>query len=281
MNYEVPISSIVCMGISCLVGLAIPVLLFLYFRLKKRADIVPFFVGCAVMLLFALVAESLVHALVLNSAAGKTITGSTALYALYGGLMAGIFEETGRFAAFKTVLKKYRGRNINALMYGAGHGGFEAAAILSAGMMSNIVLSVMLNLGMGHLITDELSGKQLEQITAAFKTLAETAPYMYLAGIAERIIAVILHIALSVIVWFAAKDRKKLWLFPTAVLLHAGVDAATAVLSRMGLNTWAIEGALAAMTAVCALIAWLIWKHEIGKEDDMESTAEVSENTEA
>ena len=53
--------------------------------------------------------------------------------------MAGIFEETGRFLAFKTVLRKKQGKDINALMYGAGHGGFEAAALLGITMINNII----------------------------------------------------------------------------------------------------------------------------------------------
>ncbi len=53
MNENVPILSIVFMVISCLIAFLVPVGLLLYFRIKKKADILPFFVGCAVMLIFA------------------------------------------------------------------------------------------------------------------------------------------------------------------------------------------------------------------------------------
>ena len=39
---RVPFLSMVFMVISCIVGFAIPVILFVYFRKKKRADIAPF-----------------------------------------------------------------------------------------------------------------------------------------------------------------------------------------------------------------------------------------------
>jgi len=110
MNENVPTLSIVFMVISCLIAFLVPVGLLLYFRIKKKADILPFFVGCAVMLIFAFVLEQLAHRLILGSAAGMIIQKNTLLYALYGGLMAGLFEETGRFVAFKTVLKRKQER---------------------------------------------------------------------------------------------------------------------------------------------------------------------------
>jgi uncharacterized membrane protein YhfC len=49
----------------------------------------------------------------------------TWLYAVLGALLAGLFEETGRFIAFKFLLKKRTDRK-TAISYGIGHGGFEA-----------------------------------------------------------------------------------------------------------------------------------------------------------
>ena len=61
MNGTVPSLSIVFMAVSCLIGFALPVALLLYFRIRKKADILPFFTGCAVMLIFALILEAAVH----------------------------------------------------------------------------------------------------------------------------------------------------------------------------------------------------------------------------
>ena len=48
---------------------------------------------------------------------------------LYGGLMAGVFEETGRYVSFKWFLKKET-RIQDGLSYGIGHGGIEAMLIV-------------------------------------------------------------------------------------------------------------------------------------------------------
>jgi uncharacterized membrane protein YhfC len=45
MEYSVPALSIVFMTIVALTGIAIPIILFLIFRKKYKADIAPFFVG--------------------------------------------------------------------------------------------------------------------------------------------------------------------------------------------------------------------------------------------
>ena len=116
MTGTVPVLSIIFMIITCMISFGVPIALFLYLRLVKKADIYPFFAGCTVMLLFAFILESGAHNIVLSSPAGSAIRGNIWLYALYGGLMAGLFEETGRYLAFSFALKKYRAKNVNALM---------------------------------------------------------------------------------------------------------------------------------------------------------------------
>ena len=119
MNGTVPVLSIVCMAVSLVIAFGVPIALFIYFRKKKGADILPFFIGCAVMFVFAFVLEAYAHQAVFASEIGKKIQNNVFAYALYGGFMAGLFEETGRFLAFKTIKKKKLGNDANALMYGS------------------------------------------------------------------------------------------------------------------------------------------------------------------
>lgn len=257
----VPGLSIVFMGVSALVGLVLPILLFLLFRKKYRADVAPFFVGCAVFIVFALILEGILNRLILSSAAGKTIQGNIWLYGAFGGFMAGLFEETGRYAAFKTVLKKKLGNDRNALMYGAGHGGIEAVVLLTLSMISNISMAMMLNMGMADTLTAQVTDPAaLAQLNNSFAALAQTAPTVFLAGAVERVSAVVLHLSFSVLVWFAAKDKKRFWLYPLAFALHAAVDLFAVVMAQGMKNAWAIEGVLLALAACCALVAALVWK---------------------
>jgi uncharacterized membrane protein YhfC len=267
MAGSVSVLTIICIVIACITGFAIPVVLFVYFWKKKKAEALPFLVGCAVMLLFAFVLEAFVHRIVLFSPVGEKIKANVFLYAAYGAGMAALFEETGRLTAFLTVLKRKRGRNINALMYGAGHGGFEAAAILGMAMINNLVMSFMINAGQTDALTGKLSGDALTKVNAAIKALITTPSWIFLLGGVERMFAVIIQISLSVIVWFAAKQEGKKILFLLALLLHFVVDAVAVIMSGFHVHAALIEVAVGVLALLVALIARHIWTISVREEE--------------
>lgn len=260
MTAQVPALTILFCTVSCILAFAVPIALLLFLRIKKHADILPFFIGCAVMLIFALILESIVHNIVFNSASGRKIQDSIWLYALYGGMMAGIFEETGRFTAFKTVLRKKNSNDANALMYGAGHGGFEAIVLLGFSMISNIATAVMINSGRIGELTAMLPEESLAQVRSVIDQLVSSSPYLFIAGIIERIFAIALHIALSVFVWFAAKNRKKLLLWPAAIIIHAAVDGIMVIVSRYSSSVVITEASIAIMTLLAVFGAVRVWR---------------------
>ena len=88
--------SIAIIVFNMALGLLFPIVLMLVVKRKYQLGVKPFFLGCLTMFLFALVLEQIVHAIVLGSPAGSAIQNNFWLMALYGGLMAGLFEETGR-----------------------------------------------------------------------------------------------------------------------------------------------------------------------------------------
>ena len=261
MNQTVPALSIAFMALAWAVSFFLPIGLLVYFR-KKGADISPFFIGWAVMLLFAFILESLVHQAVLSSPVGERIRGSVWLFALYGGFMAGIFEETGRYLAFSTVLKKKLDNKSNALMYGAGHGGFEAMAILGITSVNNMIWSFMINSGQAEALTQGLTGEVLDQARASIEALTTTPSYQFLMGGLERIFAICLHIALSILVWTAVREKKRRILYPLAVLIHMLVDAVTALLAGLGVSVLVIEALVGLMCLLSLLYAIKIYREE-------------------
>lgn len=257
----VPALSIVLIITNMLLGIIIPVGLVVLFRKKYQASAKSFFVGCAVMLLFALVLEQMVHMVVLGSGVGTAIRRSTWTYALYGALMAGLFEETGRFLAMRYVLKKEHGNAHNALMYGAGHGGFEMFVILSMGMVNNLIYALMINMGQTQTLLASLDEVSKNTLQTAFDTLIQTPSWQFALSPVERIAAITAQIGLSVIVWFAAegeKSRMSLWFL--AIALHALLDGVAVVTSRSGMSLIAVEALVWAMTVGIVFVAVNIWK---------------------
>ena len=267
MTGTVPVLSIVFMAVSLVIGFALPIGLLLYFHIKKKADLAPFFVGCAVMLIFALVLESGIHRLVFASPIGSKILGKAWLYALYGGLMAGLFEETGRYLAFRTVLKKQQNKDVNALMYGAGHGGFECIVLLGITMINNIIWAVLINSGNSGVLTGAVTGDALAQVEENIRQLTTLAPPEFLFGAVERVFAITLQISLSILVWFAAKNAKRRYLYPVAILLHFAVDAGTVLIQRAGAPTILIEACVGIFTVLTAAFAKYVWKREVEHEE--------------
>ena len=255
---SVPTLSILFMALATLFAFAAPIVLLIYYK-RKGAEILPFFIGCAVFIVFALILEALAHKLILKGSLGQTIQGNILLYALYGGLAAGVFEETGRYLAFRTVLKKRLGTDRNALMYGAGHGGIEAILLLGFAYISNIVMSVLINAGQTDLLTATAAGEAAEQLKAILDSLVTTAPWTYLLAIVERAVAITTHICLSVLVFFSVKKPGKGWLFPAAILLHAALDGIMAILAAH-LPVAAVEGCLVVMTLGLVFLARAVWK---------------------
>ncbi len=218
--------SIIFMAISGIISVALPVILYLYWRKKYKLKVIPALVGAAAFIVFAMILEQLMHAVVLRPSADGTvalINKHPALFVLYVIFAAGVFEETARFISFKILRKKYRNFG-TALSYGIGHGGIESVIVLGVMSISNIAFSIMINSGATEMLAS--AGVNAQTLAA----LVETSPYMFLVGALERVFAITIHISLSVLVWFAATRKGKLWLYPAAIILHAIANLAAALM---------------------------------------------------
>jgi len=156
---------------------------------------------------------------------------------IIGGLTAGLFEETGRYLGFRYVLKNDLSWE-NGIAYGIGHGGIEAVGLVGLNYINNIVLSLMINSG----IFDSIIVPQIGEAAAGQikNVLIATPPVDFLLGGVERVLAITVHLAFSLIVLYAVMNRKIIFLF-AAILLHAVLNAPAVILLARGYSTWAVE----------------------------------------
>ena len=221
------------MSVNALLGIAVPVCLAWYLVRRHHARLSTILIGAGTFILFALVLESIMHQLVLLGPHGTAIQGNTLWYALYGGLAAGVFEETGRFLSMKFLMKKEPTAPLPGIAYGVGHGGVEMLIIFGLTMISNLVLSFMINSGQAETLFSQAPAEAAAQLQVQLDALQSTRAGAWLIGLWERFTALILHLGLSVLVWAAVrKGGKWLWLFPAAILLHALVDAGAVLLQK-------------------------------------------------
>lgn len=242
-----PISTIAILIAIALMTLLVPLGVMLALR-RRGGTWTAFLTGAATFVLFAMVLEPILHNLVLRSPVGASIQQNILLYGLYGGLAAGLFEETGRFLAFRFILKTRTAR-ITALSYGIGHGGIEAFLVMG--------LSMITNLSLGLVYT---SGAPLPaEAAAAAETILSMPAGMFLWGGLERLSAMALHMALSVMVFASVRPGRRL-LFPAAIAVHAGVNFA-AVVANARLPIAATEVIVLLLTALACLWAARIYKN--------------------
>jgi uncharacterized membrane protein YhfC len=261
----VPVSSIIMMIVNALLGIAIPVFLCWWAVKKHHAKLSTILIGAGVFVVFALVLESIVHRIVLKGPSGATIQGNTLYFALYGGLMAGLFEETGRFLAMKFLLRKEPAETRPGVAYGLGHGGVEMVLIFGLSMISTLTMALMVNLGQTDTLLSTVPAEAKDQMTETFEQLKTTGAGTYLLGLWERFSAITLQVALSILVWAAARNGGKwLWFFPAAILLHALVDGLAVILSKSaGLVT--VELIVMALAIAVAALGWLVAKKAFPK----------------
>lgn len=248
----VPVFSMVGMGCSLVLSVAAPIVLLVLLKKRTNARLSSAVYGALTFIVFALLLESLLHRLVLG-VFGERLTGNVWLYALYGGLAAGLFEESGRWLTMKYFMKQRLDRD-NALMFGVGHGGIEAILLVGLSGVSNLSASLMINSGAMEASLGTLDEATRAATEAQLAALGTTPSGVFFLGGVERLIAIALHIALSFLVYRAVKERRpSLWLL--AVAVHAWIDAGTVLLAQVLSPLW-IELVLCALVAL--LWAW-IW----------------------
>ena len=253
----VPELSIVFMSVSAAIAIGLPVVLFFIWRRKYKLKAIPVLFGIAAFILFALILEQIMHVLVLSPNAdgsSSVILKNPVLFVLYGTMAAGVFEETARFLSFQILKKKHSGIG-TGLAYGIGHGGLEAVFIAGLAMISNISVSIVINNGDAALLGNDFA------TLAGINALITTESINFLASGFERILAVSVHVSLSVIVWCSVKLKGKLWLYPAAILLHA-VFNIPATLYQFGVirNIWLTEGLLVIPAVLIAALAYYFCK---------------------
>ena len=153
------------------------------------------------------------------------------ILAIYLGLLAGLFEELGRFYVFKRFFKrkKIKLNKENALMFGLGWGGLESifVAMLMFLTMFSYTLATSLTeqdiLDLNEEYGGFLTQEQLDAIKVQNEAFMSITPLDLLPSLFERIMALTLQIAFSLLVFTSVLNSRKLLLY-LAIAWHAALD---------------------------------------------------------
>ncbi|MFQ6102156.1 MAG: YhfC family glutamic-type intramembrane protease [Anaerolineae bacterium] len=207
----------------------------LWLLLRRRPGVTWGLIGAGVL---AFIGSQVVH-LPLNWALGLlggergVALWPLPLMALVAGLSAGVCEEAARYLVLRFWRREARSW-IQGLAFGAGHGGVEAI-IFGLLVVVNFAAMIIVR-GMGPEALG-LSGEMLEQVDAFWST----PWYLPLLGGLERVCAITIQIALSLLVVRALVRRNVGWLL-AAIGAHALVDGVAVFLAGLGWPPLALEG---------------------------------------
>jgi len=263
-NIVIGKSAVPSLTITVILMIAISVCFFICWRRKhkEQTKISWLIAGAAGFVISARMLEVGVHyfCIVADNPVSRFINGNTAAFVLYGITMAGIFEECGRHIILKYILKKDRTRE-NAVIYGIGHGGIEILTVFLPAMILYLAIAVMFFQGDTETalktlnITEETAAAALPSVQAA----AAFDYAMMAMNVMERLLAMLIHIGLTVIVYYGVVNAKKLCL-PAAILLHMLADTFPALYQRGILPLWVVEVWAAFWTLMIMLIAAKLYK---------------------
>jgi len=240
----VALLSILAMLFSLFLSLVLPVIIVVY--LYKRWDISLRAVLIGVLTFF--ISQIVLRIPLLNYLANlswfQNFSGNIIIYSLFLALTAGLFEETGRYLGFRYLLSdqlKWK----NGIAFGLGHGGIEAIIFVGLTNINNLIYSFMINSGKFNSVI----GNKLPEATAALvkKQLITTSAAIFAAGGIERVFAITIQIAFSLIVLYAVVKRKKIFVI-YAILLHFIIDTPAAIVQFTDLSIWIAEFILLIMS---------------------------------
>lgn len=258
------VSNDVIMGILSTMNVAIlgPVLMLIIWKIRKKCRLLPALAGALTFVNAALILESIPKYFLLsgtNPVSGFILDHALA-YALTGALLAGVFEECGRYVTFRYVLTNQNAKE-TAVTCGIGHGGIECILLTGISMIPNLAYAFLINDGSMAAIMQELPAEELPALQGIVDTLTSASFTIFMWAIWERVFALILHISLSVLVFAAVKMKSRFHLlFPIAIGLHTLADIPAGLYQTGILPVIPTELICATISVGCAVLAYKVYQ---------------------
>ena len=267
------------LALGTILMIATPIVIAIIWTKKKKERFTTVLVGAATFLLFAVILEKPLQALLIaptqiglaDTGISQFVNARPILWAFIVGLFPGVFEETGRLVAYKTVLKKRKNRE-TSISHGIGHGGFEVMYLMGVTYATYIAYAVMINSGTFGTVVDQVMAQAPDQADTLVVVANGIASFSFAnlaLSIVERVFAVLFHIGASIIVFYACRDKGRLWLYPLAILIHTAMDfiAGLTTVGVWKLPVWALEGIIAIFGVLTFCGAFfLLYKKDVRNE---------------
>lgn len=256
----VPVATTLCIVLSLLISLVLPVVLLVVFaaKRKKQGIISAWLLGAAGFF----VTQILIRLPILTALSSRSwfIDFSQRhlfAYAFSLAFTAGLFELAGRFLVAKLLARNLTYRR--GLAAGLGHGGIEAMLIVGMAYVNNLVYIAMINSGSFDAILAQTAaaGVDVTQLEMIRDQMLSASPALFLMAGFERILAMIAHIAMSMLVCYGVARKKAAPCVLLCLAIHTCIDL-TAGLSLVLPQNTAYVIIYSILTAVAVFSLYVI-----------------------
>ena len=227
----VPFLSIIGMALTLIIGLGLPVYLYIRWRKLDGVKTSSLVFGAIIYYAAAKVLEPFVNAAILSNLGGAVMN-NMFIYAVYVAVIAVAMEEGCRYLCLNSLLKNVDEKN--ALYFGLGFCGLEAILTAAWPQISNILNSVLINNGMMARSMELLQEPDLSATYFTIAPLWETSSLAFLLAGFERAFIILMHLCLTLLLFYYVKSGNKKHL-GIAVFAHFVVVACSALTSQMGI----------------------------------------------
>lgn len=259
-------SSLFALELMTGIGLLLPLCVAFVWIKTQKEKVSTVLIGAVTWIVFAVILEAIPKYFLFNpeTSIGAKVLSSPVLYVATGAMLAGIFEETGRFVMFKTVLKNRKNRE-TGVSHGIGHGGMEAMWMLVIGGIQYMIYAIMINNGTfeSFLSQNAAAGIDISTLELMPEAIAQITPVNTLISVLERVFAMLLHVSLSILVFNAVK-RSRIGLFFAAIAVHALFDVPAGLYQVGAMNILPTE----ALIALLSVVSFVIIYKNFYKTDD-------------
>lgn len=229
-------ATIVAVLITLFVTLILPVIVYLIYGLRNKGKGVwtAWLLGAAGFFVFQVIIRTPILSM-LSLVPGFTdvVTEHYILYCLILAFTAALFEVAGRYIVAKIMSKNLT--STRSFAAGLGHGSIEAIFVVGMTYVNNLIYTVMINTGSFDGIVEQTAalGVDTTQLTALKDSLVNTHPAMFLLAGYERVLTVILQIALSMVVCYFVSRKKDFTGIIICIVCHWAVDFIAPVINGM------------------------------------------------
>lgn len=234
----VSIATIIAVCVTLFVSMVLPLILYIVYGVKNKGQGVwtAWLMGAAGFFLMQYSLRTPV--LVLMTGIPGFVEFIERYYVAYCFVLAftaGLFEMVGRLFVAKLIGERLTFKK--GFAAGMGHGSIESILIIGMTYVNNLIYAITINNGGYDALVEQAvaAGQDSSSMYEVRDALISTFPgVFYMAGY-ERVLTLILHIALSLIVCYFVWKNKTKWGLGICLVIHTAVDFIVGLLN--GLST--------------------------------------------